>query len=407
MQMQRSRAGSESLIQSLRVDGRILTMLIVLIAVWAVFQLLTLNQPGQFLSAQNLWNLSVQTAVVGIAVGGMVLVIVTRQIDLSVGSVLGFTGMIMALIQTVPPLGWGGHWLLALLAGLLLGALIGAFQGYWVAYWGVPAFVVTLAGLLIFRNATFIVASGRTIGPLNDSFKALGGGLNGSIGETWTWVVGAGVMLFIVYQSLSNRSRRQKNGLPVRAVWAEGLVMGFLLVLTLAFVLVMNAYTYPGTSISRGIPVPVLITLLVLFGLNWMALNTRFGRYVFAIGGNPEAALLAGINVRRMLVWVFALMGLLAGLAGAVQAARLNFVTNSMGNLLELDVIAAAVIGGTALAGGSGTIVGAAMGALLMSSLRSGMVLLGLPTEWQNVVLGAVLLAAVIWNTVYLKNRRS
>ncbi|HEU4741890.1 MAG TPA: sugar ABC transporter permease [Meiothermus sp.] len=405
--MQRNRAGTESVFQSLRVDGRILTMLIVLIAVWTVFQLLTVNQPGQFLSAQNLWNLSVQTAVVGIMVGGMVLVIVTRQIDLSVGSVLGFSGMIMALIQTVPPLGWGGHWLLALLAGLLLGALIGAFQGYWVAYWGVPAFVVTLAGLLIFRNATFIVASGRTIGPLNDNFKVLGGGLNGSIGETWTWVVGGVVMLFIVYQALSNRSRRQKNGLPVRPVWAEGLVMGFLLVLTLAFVLVMNAYTYPGTDIPRGIPVPVLITLLVLFGLNWMTLNTRFGRYIFAIGGNPEAALLAGINVRRMLVWVFALMGLLAGLAGAVQAARLNFVTNSMGNLLELDVIAAAVIGGTALAGGSGTIVGAAMGALLMSSLRGGMVLLGLPTEWQNVVLGVVLLAAVIWNTVYLKNRRS
>lgn len=192
----------------------------------------------------------------------------------------------------------------------------------------------------------------------------------------------------------------------MRPVWAEGLVTGTLLVLILAFVLVMNAFPYPGTNIPRGMPVPVLITLGVLFVLNWVALNTRFGRYVFAIGGNPEAALLAGINVKRMLVAVFALMGMLAALAGAVQAARLNFVTNSMGNLLELDVIAAAVIGGTALSGGSGTIVGAALGALLMSSLRSGMVLMGLPTEWQNVVLGLVLLAAVIWNTVYLRNRR-
>ncbi len=396
----------EGFLQSLRIDGRILTMLIVLAAVWTVFQLLTLKQPGQFLSVQNLWNLSVQTAVVGIMVGGMVLVIVARQIDLSVGSILGFTGMMMALIQTMPPLGWGGHWLLALLAGLLLGALIGGFQGYWVAYWGAPAFVVTLAGLLIFRNASFIVASGRTIGPLDDNFKVLGGGIGGSIGEFWTWVVGGVMALLIVYQLLSNRSRRQKNGLPVRPWWAEAVVMGFLLALSLAFILVMNAYTYPGTNIPRGIPVPVLVTLSVLFFLNWMAQNTRFGRYIFAIGGNPEAALLAGINVRRTLVWVFALMGFLAALAGAVQAARLNFVTNSMGNLLELDVIAAAVIGGTALAGGSGTIVGAALGALLMSSLRSGMVLMGLPTEWQNVVLGLVLLAAVIWNTVYLKNRR-
>ncbi|WP_027881281.1 sugar ABC transporter permease [Meiothermus rufus] len=396
----------EGFLQSLRVDGRILTMLIVLAVVWMVFQLLTLKQPGQFLSVQNLWNLSVQTAVVGIMVGGMVLVIVARQIDLSVGSILGFTGMMMALIQTMPPLGWGGHWLLALLAGLLLGALIGGFQGYWVAYWGAPAFVVTLAGLLIFRNASFIVASGRTIGPLDDNFKVLGGGIGGSIGEFWTWVVGGVMALLIVYQLLSNRNRRKKNGLPVRPWWAEAVVMGFLLALTLAFILVMNAYTYPGTNIPRGIPVPVLVTLSVLFFLNWMAQNTRFGRYIFAIGGNPEAALLAGINVRRTLVWVFALMGFLAALAGAVQAARLNFVTNSMGNLLELDVIAAAVIGGTALAGGSGTIVGAALGALLMSSLRSGMVLMGLPTEWQNVVLGLVLLAAVIWNTVYLKNRR-
>lgn len=406
MQMQTTSRANANLVQSLGVDGRILTMLVVLAVVWGIFQLFTLGQPGQFLSPQNLWNLSVQTAVVGIMVGGMVMVIVTRQIDLSVGSILGFTGMIMALIQTVPPLGWGGHWLMALLAGLVLGALIGAFQGYWVAYWGVPAFVVTLAGLLIFRNATFIVASGRTIGPLDDNFKVLGGGLNGSIGEFWTWVVGLVVMALIVYQALSNRSRRLKNGLPVRPVWAEGLVTGTLLALVLAFVLVMNAFPYPGTSTPRGMPVPVLITLVVLFALNWVALNTRFGRYVFAIGGSPEAALLAGINVKRMLVAVFALMGMLAALAGAVQAARLNFVTNSMGNLLELDVIAAAVIGGTALAGGSGTIVGAALGALLMSSLRSGMVLMGLPTEWQNVVLGLVLLAAVIWNTVYLRSRR-
>lgn len=304
MQMQSVSKTHTNLVSSLGVDGRILTMLVVLAVVWTVFQILTMGQPGQFLSPQNLWNLSVQTAVVGIMVGGMVMVIVTRQIDLSVGSILGFSGMIMALIQTVPPLGWGGNWLLALLAGLLLGALIGAFQGYWVAYWAVPAFVVTLAGLLIFRNATFIVASGRTIGPLNDNFKVLGGGLNGSIGEFWTWVVGFAVMAYIVYQALTNRNRRTKNGLPVRPMWAEVVVNGALLALTLAFVLVMNAFPYPGTNVPRGMPVPVLITLIVLFVLNWVALNTRFGRYVFAIGGNPEAAMLAGINVKRMLVAV-------------------------------------------------------------------------------------------------------
>jgi D-xylose transport system permease protein len=390
---------------SLNVDGRILTMLIVLVVVWGLFQAFTFSQPGAFLSAQNLWNLSVQTSVVGIMVGGMVLVIITRQIDLSVGSILGFSGMMMALVQTLPPLGWGLPWWLAIVAGIAVGALIGVFQGYWVAYWGVPSFVVTLAGLLIFRNASFIVASGRTIGPLNETFQVLGGGLSGAIGGPATWVFGLLAMAYIVYQALSNRVRREKYNLPVRPIWAEALVTGVLLLGTLVFVLVMNAFPYPETSTARGMPVPVLLMLVVLFGLSWMTQNTRFGRYIFAIGGNPEAALLAGINVKRMTVLVFALMGALSALAGAVQAARLNFVTNSMGNLLELSVVAAAVIGGTALAGGSGTIIGAALGALLMQSLQSGMVLLGMPTEWQNVVLGAVLLAAVIWNTVYLRRK--
>jgi D-xylose transport system permease protein len=389
----------------LNVDGRVLTMLIVLAVVWAVFQALTFGQPGSFLSAQNLWNLSVQTSVVGIMVGGMVLVIITRQIDLSVGSILGFTGMMMALVQTLPPLGWGLPWWLAIIVGLAFGALIGVFQGYWVAYWGVPSFVVTLAGLLIFRNAAFIVASGRTVGPLNETFQVLGGGLNGAIGALATWAFGLLVMAYIVFQALSNRARREKYNLPVRPLWAEGLVAGTLLLVTLAFVLVMNAFPYPDTDIPRGMPVPVLLMIVVLFSLSWMTQNTRFGRYIFAIGGNPEAALLAGINVKRMTLLVFSLMGALSALAGVVQAARLQSVTNSMGSLLELSVVAAAVIGGTALAGGSGTIIGAALGALLMQSLQSGMVLLGLPTEWQNIVLGAVLLAAVIWNTVYLRRK--
>lgn len=402
--VQRRRPTPVSLSGTLGLDGRLLAMLVALAVVWALFQALT---GGLFLSARNLWTLSVQTAVVGIMVGGMVLVIVARQIDLSVGSVLGFTGMIMALLQVEPPLGLAWAWPVALLVGLALGALIGAFQGYWVAYWGVPSFVVTLAGLLIFRNGAFIAASGRTLAPLNESFQVLGGGLGGSVGALWTWIVGIAAIVLILYQAASNRGRRQKHGLSVRPVWAEAAVAGAAVAGTLAFVLVMNGYAYPGTDEPRGIPVPVLITLGVLMALSWVTQVTRFGRYVFAIGGNPEAARLAGINVRRTIVLVFALMGGLSALAGAVQVARLNAATNSVGTLAELNVIAAAVIGGTALAGGSGTIVGAALGALLMSSLANGMLLIGLPTEWQNVVLGLVLLAAVIWNTVYLRSRRA
>jgi len=386
---------------SLGLDIRQVLMLGVLVVVWIAFEILT---GGLFLSPVNLWNLSVQTAVVGIMVGGMVLVIVARQIDLSVGSVLGFCAMIMALLQVSPPLGLGLSWVVALILGLALGVLIGAFNGYWVAYWGVPAFVVTLAGLLIFRNATFVVASGRTVAPMKQTFSLLGAG---SIGAEATWIVGLLGMAFIIYQALGNRRSRLKHRLPVRPLWAEWVVNGVLILFTLAFVLVMNAYTYPGTNIPRGIPIPVVITLVVLIFLAWMTRSTRFGRYIFAMGGNPEAARLAGINVRRIMVQVFMLMGFLTALAAAVQAARLNAATAGLGTNLELSVIAAAVIGGTALAGGSGTIVGAALGALLTSSLQNGMVLMGIPTEWQNIVLGIVLLAAVFYNTVFLRNRRA
>jgi len=167
----------------------------------------------------------------------------------------------------------------------------------------------------------------------------------------------------------------------------------------------MNSFPHPTTGQGRGIPVPVLVALGVLVFLHWLSQRTRFGRYVYAIGGNPEAALLAGIPVRRVQVLVFGLMGLLAALAGAVQAARLAFVPTGMGTLLELYVIAAAVVGGTSLAGGSGTILGAALGALIMSSLQNGLVLMGVPTEWQNLILGVVLVAAAVWNARFHRRR--
>ena len=175
--------------QEIGLHSQNLFLLLVLGVLWGVFHLLTLGQPGQFLSPQNLWNLSVQTAVVAILVGGMVLVIVARQIDLSVGSLLGFTGMAMALLQAVPPIGEGWPWPLALLVGLALGTGAGLLQGYLIAYLGAPSFIVTMAGLLVFRNAAYLIAEGRTIGPLQDGFLVLGGGLQGSIGPFWSWVV--------------------------------------------------------------------------------------------------------------------------------------------------------------------------------------------------------------------------
>ena len=396
--------GPMGFLRTLEVDARLLGMVIALIAVWLVFHVLTDNK---FLTPRNLWNLAVQTSVVGIMATGMVFIIVMRHIDLSVGSILGFTGMFMAVLQArVLPLDAGWTWLVALLAGLALGALIGAFQGYWVAYQGIPAFIVTLAGLLIFRGGAWLLTTGQTIAPLHPTFRLMGGGIDGSIGAFWSWVVGlaaTGLTLFISYQT---RSRRARLGFPVKPLWADALVAGLTTLLIISFVLVMNAYTRPRTDppVAQGIPIPVLILLGVTLLMTGVARLTKFGRYIYAMGGNPEAAKLAGIDTRRMTLFVFTLMGALSALAGAVASARLNSGVNSTGTLSELYVIAAAVIGGTPLAGGLGTIAGAILGAVFMQSLQSGMVLLNLNSSLIQVIIGFVLIAAV-WIDVLYRRR--
>ncbi|GGJ53905.1 sugar ABC transporter permease [Deinococcus roseus] len=402
MQRSAEKQTSQSLMSSLQLDGRLVFMVVAIAVVWLGFHLLT---DFTFLTARNLWNLAVQTSVVGVMVGGMVLIIVTRNIDLSIGSMLGFAGMVMAVTNTHLPIPDPWNAIVTLLLGLVLGAGLGAAQGYFVAYLGVPSFIITLGGLLIYRSGAWILTSGQTIAPLTDNFQVLGGGLGGSIGGPWTWTLGLFAMLAVLGGDISGYRKRQSRGLAIRPVWAQTVVTLISLLLIAGFTLVMNGYTYPRTDIPRGMPVPVLITILVIGIMTWVVRNTRFGRYVFAFGGNPEAARLAGINTRMLTVQIFALMGVLAGLAGAIQTARLNAGTNSTGTLAELSVIAAAVIGGTSLAGGLGTITGAMLGALLMSSLANGMGLMDLQTAWQNVVQGGVLILAVWMDVIYNRNR--
>ena len=397
------KGGAQDLKSALEVDLRLLAMIGAVAVIWVGFDLLT---DGIFLTARNLWNLAVQTSVVGIMTTGMVLVIVTRHIDLSVGSVLGFVGMIMAVLQAqVFPVGAGWNWVASLGLGLGLGVVIGAAQGWWIAHRGVPSFIVTLGGLLIFRGLAWTVTEGQTVAPLDETFQLMGGGLLGSIGAFWSWMVGALGIALVLVRTLMARRRRQRYGFAVRPIWAELLVAGIIVAGIVGFILVMNAYNRPRTDISQGIPIPVLILIGAVCVMSAVTKVTKFGRYVFAIGGNPEAAQLAGINTRLVIMAVFALMGLLAGIAGAVQTARLNAGANSTGELLELSVIAAAVIGGTSLAGGTGTISGAIVGAVFMQSLQSGMILLGLPTPMQNVVIGLVLILAVWIDTSYQRRR--
>ena len=400
----RARAFSDNIAQAAGIDVRLLAMLFVLIVIWLAFDALT---GGLFLTPRNLFNLSLQVAVVGIMACGMVLVIVSRHIDLSVGSQLGFIGVFGAVLQTqILPVDGGATWWITCLAMLAAGGLIGLLQGGLVAYAGIPSFVVTLGGLLFFRNAAYQINEGRTISPLNETFQLLGGGLDGTIGAFWSWVAGGLAILAVAATVARARQRRRGHGVAQRPLAADVALILVWTVLIAGFVVVMNAYRQPRTGIAMGIPIPVLILLCVALVMAVVARKHRFGRHIFAMGGSPENAELAGIATRRLTVRVFVLMGVLCGLASIVVTARLNAGASVTGTMTELNVIAAAVIGGTSLAGGIGTITGGVIGALIMQSLESGMILMGTPTPLQKMVLAVVLILAVWIDMAYRRTRR-
>lgn len=400
-------------LRSAEIDARLAGMLAALAIIWIVFQIFT---PGHtFLTPRNLWNLSVQTSVVAIMATGMVLIIVTRNIDLSVGALMAVVGMAMGLLQNDWLPNWIGFdhpltWVITLAVGLALGALIGGFQGVIIAYVGVPSFIVTLGGFLVWRGVAWWLASGQTIAPMDTIFRRLGGGSTGTIGGTWSWIVGALACVGILALQIQKRRQRARYGFHLRPMWAEVAIGVLSCAAVLGGIAFLNRYYLPpllaqqrgappGAQISLGLAYPVLLTIGVTVLMTFLATRRRFGRYVYAIGGNPEAAELAGIKTKRTVVKTFALMGLLVGLAGAVQIARLNAAVSSLGTGMELSVIAAAVIGGTSFSGGIGTIPGAVLGALVMQSLVSGMVLMGIEAPLQDIVVGIVLVTAVAIDT--------
>jgi D-xylose transport system permease protein len=415
-----------SLFRKLEIDPRLIGMLLALVVIWSGFHLLS---NGAFLTPRNLWNLSVQTSAIAVMAAGMVLVIVTRNIDLSVGAILGFVGMIIGVVQArwLPEI-WGLENPLTLpvtvLVAMLVGGSIGLFHGALIAYLAIPSFIVTLGGLLVWRGAAWWVTTGQTVAPMDGRFRSIGGGIEGAIGANASWIVAIIAILAIVASVVLARRRKLEFGFAVRPVWAEFLVTGGLVAAVIGATLIVNAYPFPpgiarriveagggvwppgGIAIPHGFAVPVLLTIGVGIVMTFVAKRLRFGRYVFSIGGNPEAAQLSGINTKRVLMMVYGLMGVLTGIAACITTARLNAATNSAGTLDELYVIAAAVIGGTSLAGGVGTIVGAMLGALIMQSLQSGMVLLGVDTPLQNIVVGVVLVTAIWLDGVYRRRIR-
>ncbi|MGD2101326.1 MAG: sugar ABC transporter permease [Acidimicrobiia bacterium] len=397
-----------------------LSMIVLLAVIWVAFHIMS---GGTFLTPRNLWNLSVQFAPVAIMATGMVLVIVSRNIDLSVGSMLGFVGMSMALVQAeiIPDILGFDHpltWIIVLVVGLAIGAIVGLLQGFIVAYVGVPSFIVTLGGLLVWRGVAWSEASGRTIAPMDSTFQLLGGGSRGSLGGPGSWIFAGLVCVGIIAYLANDRRQRKRYGFKLRPTWALLTIGTIGCLAVLGAVWVMNSYYLPenvarqvaeergfefteGMQIPLGISNPVLIAIAMMLIMSFIANRRRFGRYVYSIGGNPEAAELGGINTRWTIVKTFMVMGILVGVAAAVTIARLNAATSGLGTLAELYVIAAAVIGGTSLSGGLGTIPGAVLGALVMQSLVSGMVLLRVDAPLQDIIVGIVLVAAVAVDVAY------
>jgi D-xylose transport system permease protein len=308
----------------------------------------------------------------------------------------------------------GSPWImpLAVLAGVITGLVIGALQGWLVGYQGIPSFIVTLGGLLIWSRVAYFVVGGQTIGPLDANFNALGG-TNGTIGAWWSWIAGALAAAAAVWAIWSSRRAKEGHGFPVKPFNAEIALSVITVVVILGIVAQLNAFLIPDGRLERlfeergevmpegyteafGLPISLLLLLAVTLVMTVIATRTRFGRYVYATGGNPDAAALSGIDTRWLTVKVFALMGILTALSAAVAQARLTNHSLDIGMLDELRVIAAAVIGGTALAGGYGTIYGAVLGALIMQALQSGMAMVGLDSPLQNIIVGAVLVNAVL-----------
>jgi len=380
--------------RSAAVDWRLVMMGVVLAVMSIVLHVLT---GGLFLSPENLYNIAQQTAVVGIVSTVVVLVIVARHIDLSVGSVLGFVGVLIAYLMYTG--GW--PWPAAALAGLAVALLVSLYQGGLTALLGVPSFVVTLGGLMSFRGAAFLVADGKTQPITDDVFLNLGGGYDGAIGVGPTWALAALVAVGLLVRMVMQRRARQHHGMPLQPLWIELLLVAVPIVIVVAFAAAMNAYRISSKPEPQGIPIPVLIWAAVALILSFIVHRTRFGRYIFAMGGNPDAAALVGIPVKRVTLMLFALLAVLITVAAIVAVARLNAGTNSLGTSMELYVIAAAVIGGTALAGGSGSILGSVLGALIMQSLDSGMLLLDVSIGKRMVIIGQVLIVAVVFDVLY------
>ncbi|MCA1041659.1 sugar ABC transporter permease [Bacillus infantis] len=371
-------------------------MFFALVLIMLLFQVLT---DGILLRPLNITNLILQNSYILVLAIGMVLVIITGHIDLSVGSIAAFVGAISAILiidMNVPTY-------LAVFLSLVLGALIGAWQGFWIAYVKIPAFIVTLAGMLLFRGLTMLVLKGQSLAPFPESFQAMSsgfipdviGGENAAL-HIFTMVIGAVLSIVFVLFELRNRKNQMKYSFEISS---NGLFFAKLA----GFVILINVFTYVLAT-YEGVPTILVILFALVLLYSFIMKKTVIGRHVYAIGGNEKAAGLSGIKTKKVTFLVFVNMGVLSALSGLIFAARLNAATPKAGNLFELDAIAACFIGGASAYGGIGTVGGAIVGGLVMGVMNNGMSILGLGIDWQQAIKGLVLLAAVAFD-IYNKNK--
>lgn len=379
------------IVRSIRSHMRQYGMLVALVLIVALFQIWT---DGTLLLPNNVSNLIQQNGYILILAIGMMIVIIAGHIDLSVGSLVAFVGAMSAVMMVKHDM----PWVLALVLALLIGAVAGAWQGFFIAYVGIPSFIVTLAGMLLFRGLTQIVLEGQSLAPFPEGFQNIAKGFIPEMGpytqyHNPTLLIGLAVLTLLLVQEWRDRRRQLAFALEVlpAGLWALKCV---------AIVAAVVALTLTLASF-HGVPVVMLIMCALLIGLGHVMRNAVIGRHVYALGGNKAAAVLSGVKDKRVTFLVFVNMGVLAALAGCVYAARLNSGTPQAGLNFELEAIAAAFIGGASMSGGVGTVMGAVIGGLVLGVLNNGMSLVGIGTDYQQVIKGLVLLAAVgfdVWN---------
>ena len=375
---------------NLRQNGMVMALIFIMV----LFQILT---GGILFRSMNVNNLVLQNAYVMILATGMLLCILTGNIDLSIGSVVAFVGAVAAVMMV----DWGFPVPLTILIALIIGILVGAFHGYFIAYMHIPAFIVTLAGMLIWRGLTMVILKGQTKSPFEKSFQALaagylpGGDLHFGGFNAIAIILGFIVSILFIINLISSRKNKMKYGFEVVSFWIELIKIAFI-------VLAINLLTF-SLADYNGIPIVLILLVGMILLYTFITQRTIIGRHIYALGGNEKAARLSGVKTQRVMFLVYTNMGMLSALAGIVVAGRLNAAGPKAGTNFELDAIASCFIGGASASGGVGTIIGAIIGGLVMGILNNGMSIMGVSVDWQQTIKGVVLLLAVIFDVATKK----